>query len=447
MYGQPNIILIVCDTLGAKHMSLYGYHRRTTPNLDRLVTEKGCVVYNKCFSTSCWTTPAHASLFTGLYPGEHGVKEDYCYLNANFLTLADQLTEMGYETYGISSNGLVGHPTGLSRGFRYFSELERWVLFSTPKNRMAMLLNILWGKYKASNGGRTGVLRDSTPYTLKAFAAAKQPLADNQKPCFLFLNLMQTHHRYNPPSPFKGTWSDATFPGARHSQDFFRHYAVNPFTKEVLRHFCDLYDEDLLFLDSQLGLFIDFLKRTTDYDNTLLIITSDHGESFGEEGHAGHVFSLHNPLTWVPLIIKYPAGVHGGGGSVNDITQLNDIYATICEVAGSPYPVPESSISVLSLKRDLARMEILRPDIWMQKIKKINRKFDRRAFPYEYQRKAIVYGNVKKVVTEDIREGRFEIKTYDIRDMRNEVLSKIEPANNADEWPEGDFSGELATRQ
>jgi arylsulfatase A-like enzyme len=435
MNKSPNIILIVCDTLGSKHMSLYGYHRNTTPNLDRLVGQERFVVYKRCFSTSCWTTPAHASLFTGLYPSEHGVNEDYGYLNDNLITLPGMLRELGYQTFGISSNGLVGRPTGLSRGFGDFKELERWFLFSKPNNRLTILMNVLWNKYRGSNRGKAGVLKNSTPFTAKALEISRKVITGKTKPFFLFINLMQTHHKYTPPKNFRGTWSDMSFPLKSHTQDFFRHYAGDYFKKEVVTHFENLYDEEVLFLDSVLGQYIEYVKGVVDFENTMIVITSDHGESFGEENHVGHIFTLHNPLTWVPLIIKYPSNVYGGGSSADALAQLNDIFATISEIVGSPFPNPESSVSLLSSKRKLALMEIPRPDIWMTRLKKINSEFDQCDFPFEYHRKAIVRGNIKKVMTKNIKQNACAVKTYDITDMRNEVLNKIEQVRDIKDWP------------
>jgi arylsulfatase A-like enzyme len=114
----PNIILIVMDTVGAKHMSLYGYPRRTTPNLERIAAD--CTVYTRCYAPSCWTMPSHASMFTGLYPSQHGCFEGKLMLHENVWHLATVLKMLGYRTLGISSNDLISEESGLSRDFDYF---------------------------------------------------------------------------------------------------------------------------------------------------------------------------------------------------------------------------------------------------------------------------------------------------------------------------------------
>ena len=101
------------DTAGAKHMSLYGYPRPTTPNLERLAGD--CTVYNRCFSPACWTIPAHASMFTGLYPSQHGAHEGHIVLSDNIQHLVPVLKMAGYRTYGISQNLLVSTPSEIGR--------------------------------------------------------------------------------------------------------------------------------------------------------------------------------------------------------------------------------------------------------------------------------------------------------------------------------------------
>ncbi len=120
----PNIVLIVLDTLGAKHMSLYGYHRKNTPNLERLAEE--FTVYTRCFAPSCWTIPSHASIFTGLYPSQHGAYDGKFTLNDNVQHLVPVLKGMGYRTMGISSNGLISPDSGICRGFDYYKDFGHW---------------------------------------------------------------------------------------------------------------------------------------------------------------------------------------------------------------------------------------------------------------------------------------------------------------------------------
>ncbi len=395
----PNIILIVCDTLSAKHMSLYGYNRRTTPNLERLVEEKGFTVYESCYSTSCWTPPTHASIFTGLYPHEHGVHElNYCLPN-NLNTLPEVLKMMGYYTVGISCNGLIGFPTNFNKGFDIFIELEKWRIFnentddfkqireyiSTEKSELTRIIkifqwaiktrkiltflqcmvNFLYTGIKANNKGWFGVLRNATPYTKKAFKIASKLINGFQtKPLFLFINVMQTHRNYNPPLNYRNIWSNPKSPYKKYSRkDHWLHYK-KPFPAEAINYLKDLYDEEVLFLDKTLS---DFARNIFTLNN-MIIITSDHGEHFGEYGHLEHILSLHDPVVKVPLLIKYPFSQRYE--IVPNLVQINDIYATIMDLVRCPMPTPLSSKSLLSSeKRKKAYMEIVHPEVWLNLIK------------------------------------------------------------------------------
>jgi len=116
----PNIILIVCDTLGAKHMSLYGYERHTTPHLEKLVKEEGFTAYTRCFAPAPWTSPSHASLFTGLYPSEHGTNGHKLSIDKALYTLAELVKSMDYYTLGLSNNVLISKAFDYGRGFDRF---------------------------------------------------------------------------------------------------------------------------------------------------------------------------------------------------------------------------------------------------------------------------------------------------------------------------------------
>ena len=117
----PNIILMVLDTVGAKHLSLYGYQRTTTPNLEKIAQES--ILYSRCFAPACWTVPSHASLFTGLYPSQHGAFESRFLLRDNLPHMVPTLKTIGYSTIGISTNSLVSPASGLCQDFDEFHDL------------------------------------------------------------------------------------------------------------------------------------------------------------------------------------------------------------------------------------------------------------------------------------------------------------------------------------
>jgi arylsulfatase A-like enzyme len=281
---MPNIILITLDTTRADHLSCYGYNRRITPFLDRLAEES--VLYTNAISTSSWTLPSHTSLFTGKFVSSHGVRHD----PEGALSLVDAMNDKGkwqqYRTRGLSFNevtlaatlkssgyrtaSVVGGPWmksifGLSKGFDYYDDEN----IGTLNGRVASNINI-----SALNWIRTN--RDSE--------------------FFLFLNYFDPHSPYNPPDDFKKLCLPADFPEGKSSYS----------QEEIIIWNRALYDAEILYMDYYIGQLIKFLKHEKLYDNTLIIITADHGEMIGEHGKFGHGEYLFQDEVHVPLLIKYP---------------------------------------------------------------------------------------------------------------------------------------------
>lgn len=226
--NPPNIIIIVMDTCSAKHMSIYGYHRRTTPKLERLAENRG-TVYTRCYAPSAWTIPCHASLFTGLYPSEHrvdGVKPEDLILNQNIQHLVNVLKQSGYRTYGISCNALVSEYTGLCSFFDEFYELFHPGLMypQDTANQHYYLQKLLryfkhvinYRKYDILFDAFKSLLKshklniasyfDSADITRRSFDEAGQIIGSHMppssdKPIFMFVNIIENHSFYYPPRP------------------------------------------------------------------------------------------------------------------------------------------------------------------------------------------------------------------------------------------------------
>jgi arylsulfatase A-like enzyme len=404
----PNIILVVCDTLGAKHMSIHGYERRTTPYIERMTEDGGFVVYHRCLSPASWTIPSHVSFFTGLYPKEHRIGDDHVCLPDNMCCLAEILKYLGYSTFGVTSNGLVSGLLNFHKGFDEFYEM--WHFFNSRNffeinqafglskkdvkaelGRFLTLLRLSSSRgdytfllkkfldtfYKKING-INAILKKSARATLRTIDTAKKIIntKNAENPFFLFLNIMETHNQYNPPSninAFKRISPEARNDALKKYD--WHHYARSPFSAETFEILNILYDREVLFLDSVLWDFYSFLKSRAVLDNTLLIITSDHGELLGEHGQFNHVFTLYNELLHVPLLIRYPNDF-SLKGERNSLVQLHDIFATIADVAGSPLPVPDSSHSLLSsASREIAYAQLLSCDQQIHKFRQKNPSF------------------------------------------------------------------------
>ena len=324
--AAPHILLIVLDTLRADRMSIYGYERPTTPQLDAFIERhENTVVYPLAFANASWTVPSHASLFTGLLPTGHGAHkhsdlasdDEYPTFGLRPVpTLAGVLRAAGYRTGGIIGNPTVTNTRILGRGFDlwlYPGHTQPMRLLGEILRRTVMGNSLAWAfpPYAGADAVNTGVL------TFLDVCGTD--------PCFVFANYMEPHPPHLPPPPHAGlfTTSSAEAPVA----DISRYHESDA----TLTYFADRYDESIHALDSQLGELLDALETRGFLDDSWLVITSDHGESFGEHGIIKHGTSLYNEQVWIPLIIKPPRGVQLA--QTTEPVSLVDISATLAEVA------------------------------------------------------------------------------------------------------------------
>jgi arylsulfatase A-like enzyme len=402
----PNIIFLVMDTAGAKHMSLYGYHRRTTPHLEKMAEE--CRVYTRCFAPGCWTVPSHASMFTGLYPSQHGACEGAFLLHDNLQHLVPAVKMAGYRTIGISSNGLVSPATGLCGEFDEFTDFgnDDLHLFMNMQGAGSVAGkegNDLWTRLKGAltvrevvqiflayicetrnwshtlqagsklvkkqlrRLGKPSPLTKSSRYTEKTVRLFREILeryshAQDDQPFFLFMNVMEAHQAYRPPLSrrrFSRWWDKAWVDPQR----FYRRGRSEQINR-LLNKYRNLYDDEILFLDAILGQLWQILKDSPMFDNTVLIITADHGEHLGEKGHYTHILSLYNELLWVPLIIRFPGGLTEVGRD-DRLVSLADLYPTILDLIDSPLPRPETCLSLMNAaRRDMALAQLVYPEMY-----------------------------------------------------------------------------------
>ena len=338
----PNLLWIVMDTVRADHMSLYGYARPTTPRLEGWAGEG--ITFTMARSAAPWTLPSHLTMFTGLWPFEHGGRIDRPYVGPS-PTLAEHLAAGGYATAGIVGNTWMCNATfGVGRGFDYYVDL----LMNREVSARAAAFNATLA---------TGVLSLAKAIGLPVLAAFPKPPrrlapelngharewlagvrerneADSHRPFFLFMNFMDVHSPYVPlAGSTRRFWTDPLPPKrqsvpmagwkALHALDGAspdRRDAMQRELDVATRGLIDLYDDCLLGLDAELGRFLDGLRTAGDLDDTWVVITSDHGEEFGEHGIYGHGASLYSQVTHVPLILIPPMRSRGSGA---------DPYATL----------------------------------------------------------------------------------------------------------------------
>jgi len=343
---HPNVMLVVMDTVRADHLSVYGYDRDTTPNLSAF--SRDATLYEQAISPGDMTLSTHGSLFTGLYGISHGAHYNDAGigqpLDEGFTTVAEALSSDGYQTVGIISNhAFFDNGFGLEQGFDYIdarpadSFLIYRALTTSPLFIRATLHRKLSALMPATTTERH--FRDADHITNEAlrFIDSRQTTA---QPFFLFINYMDAHWRYLPPTGF-----DTMYPGKLPDFDAADYYRLNSeitktasrdITMEEREHLVSQYDGSIRYMDSRLQLIIDELKQTGMYDDMLIIITSDHGEAFGERQLVQHAVSAYQDQLHVPLLIRFPDGLHRG--NVSDIVNTVSIMPTILAATGTQLP-------------------------------------------------------------------------------------------------------------
>lgn len=333
--GQPNVLLLVLDTVRAWNLGFYGYWRPTTPKLTRWL-ERG-VIFDRALAPGPWTTPSHATFFTGFHPTEVSANWDTP-LDRRQRTLAEVFAQAGYAVGGFVGNyRYAGSATGLGRGFdRYqdypvtFEQALRSAQLSTRAFTLGTIAEQL-GKRRLIQGGKDAVeVNVEFLHWLDGL--------DTGRPFFAFLNYFDAHTPYTPPPPWDSTFAGKDTQAAdRHWNLLLRTFGPGPLPVQFLRETQDGYDAGIAYLDHQIDSLLTQLDTRGLLRNTVVILTSDHGEQFGEHGLIQHGNSLFLPLLHVPLAI-YAPGRLPEGIRIQAPAPLRDLAATILDAAGLPNP-------------------------------------------------------------------------------------------------------------
>jgi arylsulfatase A-like enzyme len=321
--GQPNVLFLVLDTVRAQSLSLHGYSRATTPNLERLA-RKG-VTFRRATASAPWTLPSHATMFTGRWLSETGVNLNIP-LGSRYRTLAEVLSARGYQTAGFVGNTDILSPYyGLNRGFAHYDchrpSLGQILRTSALTKRLTdnPQLRELVGYYQILGRKTAAELSQNLFDWLEA--------RDGNRPFFAFLNYYDAHEPYIPSGETAAQFGLRTPKYPR--VDCYKTYPQNEI--DVLR--VD-YDRCILGLDAEIGRVVKWLEDRGFLENTVVIVTSDHGEHFGEHGLMEHACSLYTPLLHVPLILLHPSRVPTGEVFTQGVS-LRNLPATILDLVGS----------------------------------------------------------------------------------------------------------------
>lgn len=326
---RPNVLLIMVDTLRADHLSGYGHHRNTSPHLDRLARQG--MLFTAAAAPASWTIPSVAATLTGRYPGSEDIGHGRAAgIPAGTPTLAGLLGGAGYSTAGFAANALLDDVRGFHHGFGHY-------FFA--------------------------------PYTDNQFTAAelnRRALAwfehhDDER-FFCFLHYMDPHNPYDPP-PFRPEPQDPDSPTAWQEGNVRALIAgqVEVKTADDLERINRFYDEEVRYVDRQIGLLLARLKHRGLLENTVVLISADHGEELHDRGNWGHGFTLYEELIHVPLIVRLPDTMNCEAGLVESPVSLVDVLPTIAGLTG--VPLPRNDLPGRSLLEP-AGERFLRSGIW-----------------------------------------------------------------------------------
>lgn len=309
-FPQANVIVYLIDTLRADHLGVYGYDRGTSPRIDAVAADG--VVFDLALAQSSWTRPSVASIFTGLDPMAHGTNGRDDSLDRDAESIAKLFRGGGRQTAAFVTNGNVAPTFGFDEGFEHFEFLKE-------------------RRTRQIHQSSDEVNRRLFPW-LRAAASTR--------PFFLYVHTTDPHAPYTPPAPYRRRFA----PEIRHPdlimplQLFRRPDRLDGVDLEAVRDdFVALYDAEIAFNDHNFGVLIDELRRLGLYDDTLIVVLSDHGEEFMDHGGWAHGKTLYGEQLRVPLIVKFPDDWMAGA-RVSRIARHVDVLPTLLDAVDLAVP-------------------------------------------------------------------------------------------------------------
>ncbi|MFC2172080.1 sulfatase [Acidobacteriota bacterium] len=380
--GRPNVILISIDTLRADHLGCYGYHRQTSPFIDDLAGRG--VRFTRTVAPASWTLPSHMSMFTGDYPSRHGVDKVAEALHHQWDTLADVLREEGYATFAVTEGLLVSAQWGFHNGFDSYTDMSDIV-----------------------EGWDQKVER-----TVDQAAAWLEQ--NRQTPFFLFFHTYEPHSPLVPPERYEKMFDPdyaGIYNGAKMRE--LNNPLVTPaMSNQDIDHIIALYDAEIRFSDDALKRLFHTLESTGALDNTYVILTSDHGEEYGERGMlAEHGHSLFNEALHIPLIFNgpdIPAGVE-----IPDTVSLVDIPRTILDLVGLERQTGYDGVSLHPLIMGKKAASLADRPIMSEASRDLQQEI-----------RSVIQGDVKLIG--DLRKGSLEFYTATTLEPETEPMTNFQ---------------------
>lgn len=471
--SHPDIVIILLDTLRADRLSCYGFNQETTPNLDAFAAES--VFFEQAVAPAQWTIPSHGSLFTGEYPSTHGTTQIFDRHSVKQKTIAELLNTAGYLTAGFCNNPLLGVvENDLDRGFEAFYNyggiladrprfLERrphpieQIYHRLVKQVMRLnqpiqdlfthndfLLGIALHPWLVPLWERNINFKGNTRQSIKDFVAYLRTYQSKheRRPIFTYLNLMETHLPYSVPTHFA-----RKFAPMYHKDDeasaFLRDYnhktfdwiapITKPFTSKEHRVLNEMYNAEVAYEDFLLAPLYEYLNQPEIRDNTLVIITADHGEGLDHHGYVGHSLVTYEDLTHVPLVIRFPDNPQQRQRIAEPVSTRRIFHTVIQSANIIDEPEIEernSEIDELSLRQNLNGITPEEDDVFTEAfspltlVKLIENKDPRLIDQFRClaTRRAIYKGKHKLVTVDEKAEELYDI-VQDPRELDNRIAA------------------------
>jgi arylsulfatase A-like enzyme len=306
-----NLIIVLIDTLRADHLKLYNHPTRVqTDYLDRLGTES--MIFERAWAQENWTKPSVATLLTGLYPETHNTKTEKHKLPRSVVMASEHFRNLGFVTAGFVANGYISHKFGFREGWD------------------------VWRNYvREGKANRAKFVTDDAIRWLE-----RRP---KDKPFFLYVHTIDPHVPYIPPRKYTELYDPEPYKGvvqARTTAKLLEKIKTGStrLSDRDKRHLEALYDGEITYHDDEIARLHDYLAENGLLDDTLIVVTSDHGEEFFDHGSVGHGHSVYEELLHVPLVVRLPGAVAGQGARCDAEVGLVDVLPTACRILGVECP-------------------------------------------------------------------------------------------------------------
>ncbi|MBN2525526.1 MAG: sulfatase-like hydrolase/transferase [Deltaproteobacteria bacterium] len=309
--AATNVVLILIDTLRADHLSSYNRETRVqTPFLDALAKES--MVFENAWAQENWTKPSITSLLSGLYSATHQNKTEQNKVPSSVVMIQEHLQKLGFETAGFVANGYISDKFGFKRGWDTWTNYVR----EGKRNRAQFVAEeaVAWLKKR-----------------------------NESKPFFLYVHTIDPHVPYIPPAKYRALYDNEPYNGiveATKTADLLGKVKIGAARLNDRDKFRleALYDGEISYHDDHIVKVYDELKEQGLLENTVLVVTADHGEEFFEHGSVGHGHSLYEELLHVPLFVRLPGAKPESGARFTEMVELVDVAPTVCEMTGVTVP-------------------------------------------------------------------------------------------------------------